>query len=373
MKKSYIYADNASTTKLDEEIFEIMKEYFIEEYANPSSIYSMSKKSKQAIKNSREIIARCINADPDEIFFTSSGSESNNWALKCFINDNKKTVLTTNIEHKSVLNCVDFLNKNKQKVEYLPVDNNGLLQIDTLKSYITNNVGLVSVMYANNELGVIQPIKKFAELSHENNALFHTDAVQVAGHKNIDVRELSVDFLSASAHKFCGPKGIGFLYKKNNVEINNLIHGGNQENNMRAGTESVALIVGMANALKKCVNQINDTNKYLDNLVELFYSKMRETSIDFIINGITEKLSGFISISIKNYSSELILHRLDLLGIIVSAGSSCNSHEKGISYVLDAINVSKEYSNGTLRITFNSNNSISDVIYIVNCLEKICV
>ncbi len=374
MKKDYIYADNAATTKMDIEVFEAMKPYLLNEYGNPSSLYSFARNSKSALQNSREVIAKCIGAKPNEIFFTSGGTESDNWAIKGVISyaATKKQILTSQIEHHAIINTCKFMGCNDYPVAYLPVDKTGIMLPSTLEKYISTETALVSVIFANNEIGTIEPIKQLCEIAHKNNVLFHTDAVQAVGHIDIDVDDLDVDLLSASAHKFNGPKGIGFLYIKEGSNIIPYINGGIQENKQRAGTENVASIVGMATALDNNCNKIKENQIYLNELSDLFFNQLNNTNIDFIVNGSKNKLPGLISISIKNFSGEMLLHRLDLEGIAISTGSACNSKSTEISHVIKAIEVPYNYSEGTIRISFGKYNTKEEVLQIVRVLNAVC-
>ena len=372
-----IYLDNAATTKLSLSAFEEMKKYLVNEFANPSQPYSFSKNSKIAIKNARKIIAECINASPEEIFFTSGGTESNNWAIKCIGNDSdNKVFFISKIEHHSVLNACDHVSKH---YELIDVNKEGIISIHDLaeklndiKEYVSScDVSLVSAMMANNEIGTVQPIKELASVAHRYGAYFHTDAVQCLGHIKIDVKELNVDMLSASAHKFNGPKGIGFLYVKKGTLLSALLNGGSQEKGYRAGTENVASIVGMATALKENVEKLAEHAKHLKLLEEAFISKLNENKIDYIRNGSVNGLPGLVNISIKNSNGEMLLHRLDLMGIFISTGSACDSVNNQVSHVIKAIKVPKEYAEGTIRISFGKENTIADAIAVADALKKI--
>lgn len=367
-----IYADNAATTKLDIDAFEAMKSFLLEDYSNPSQPYSFSKKARIAIKNARDTIAKCINAEPEEIFFTSGGSESDNWAIKgaCFNCCDKKTVITSEIEHHAVLNSCIAVEKLGYPVAYLGCDENGVVSPDNLKNII-HSPALVSVMMANNEIGTIQPINELAEIAHKHGALFHTDAVQAVGHIPVDVKSLGVDMLSASAHKFNGPKGIGFLYIQKNAYVSQLINGGSQEKSMRAGTENVAGIVGMAVALQKNVQRLDEYKSKMELLSEIFYNSLDQAGIDYKKNGdMSNKIPGNINISIKNVSGESLLHLMDLKKICISTGSACDSVNTQISHVISAIDVSEEYQKGTIRISFGWENTEDEATAIANGLIK---
>ena len=261
--KKIIYADNAATTALNPIALEAMKPYLINEFGNPSQPYSFSRSCKLALKKARETVASCINADPNEIFFTSGGTESDNWTIKgtAFLNYERKAVITSVIEHHAILNSCKFIEKQRYPVAYLPVLSDGTISVDSLKSIITSNTYLVSIMLVNNEIGTIEPVKELANIAHRNGAIFHTDAVQAIGHIHVDVKDLGIDLLSASAHKFGGPRGVGFLYIKNGTRIASLLDGGSQEQGFRAGTENVAGIVGMAAALKESCESVKSSEK----------------------------------------------------------------------------------------------------------------
>ena len=367
-----IYADNAATTKLDMDAFEAMKPFLLEDYSNPSQPYSFSKKARIAIKKARDTIAKCINAEPEEIYFTSGGSESDNWAIKgaCFSCCDKKAVITSEIEHHAVLNSCIAVEKLGYPVTYLGCDKNGVVSPDNLKKII-HSPALVSVMMANNEIGTIQPINELAEIAHKHGALFHTDAVQAVGHIPIDVKSLGVDMLSASAHKFNGPKGIGFLYIHKNAKISQLINGGSQEKSMRAGTENVAGIVGMAVALQNNVRRLEEYKSKMKLLSDIFYNSLDQAGINYKKNGdMNNKIPGNINISIKNISGEALLHLMDLKKICISTGSACDSVSTQISHVISAINVPEEYKKGTIRISFGWNNSEDEARTVANGLIK---
>lgn len=375
----YIYADNAATTKLDMDAFEAMKQYLLEDYGNASQPYFFSKRPKMAIKQAREDIAECIGAEPENIYFTSGGSESDNWAIKRFALSamDKRCIITSNIEHHAILNSVEAEKEYRgANVYYLKADKKGLVNPKDLreilnmhsKSNASFESWLVSVIFANNEIGTIQPIAEFAEISNEYGVKFHTDAVQAIGHIPINVKELGVSMLSASAHKFNGPKGIGFLYTSE--KIPNLIDGGAQERKLRAGTENVAAIVGMACALKKNCAEIEATNRKLKSLEALFLDRLNRAGVDYIRNGVNQ-LPGNISLSFANVEGEMLLHRLDLKRICVSTGSACDSVNTQVSHVISAIGVSEKYAKGTIRISLGKDNSDDDVKIIVEALTSI--
>lgn len=371
--KQLIYADNAATTKLDSNAFEAMTPYLLTEYGNASQPYSFSRSVKNAIKEARHIIAACINADPEEIYFTSGGTESDNWAIKgsAFSDPEKREMITSSIEHHALLRSCSAINSLGYPVNYLGVSSDGIVSTSELANTITPRTRLVSVMLVNNEIGTIQPIRELCRIAHANNAIFHTDAVQALGHIKVDVQELGVDMLSASAHKFNGPKGIGFLYIRKGTQIVPWSDGGSQEFGLRAGTENVAAIVGMAVALKKNCAHIEEHTAHLNNLEQTLLSRLNQADIDFIRNGSSNHVPGNISLSFRHANGESLLHRLDLMGICVSTGSACDSVNTKVSHVLQAIQLDEAYARGTIRISFGHENSIEDALKISDSLVKV--
>ena len=371
--KQFIYADNAATTQLDMDAFEAMKPYLLGEYGNASQPYSFARTAKKALKNSRETIARCIGAEPEEIFFTSGGTESNNWAIKgtAFSGSTKHAFITSVIEHHAILRPCADIESMGYPVSYLPVDCTGIVDVGTLSEYINSDTRLVSIMTANNEIGSIQDISALAAIAHSCGAIFHTDAVQAVGHIEINVNLLGVDMLSASAHKFNGPKGIGFLYVRKGTPLMPYASGGGQEHHMRAGTENVASIVGMATALKKNVAAMKDTASHLALLENRLLVGLSNANIRFSRNGSKVHIPGNLSLSFPGYSGEALLHRLDLMGICVSTGSACNSAETQVSHVLKAIGLDETEAKGTIRLSFGKDNIENDIDAIVDALRKI--
>lgn len=367
-----IYADNAATTKLDKAAFEAMIPYLTDEYGNPSSAYSFSRTVKKALKEAREIIAECINAEPEEIYFTSGGTESDNWAIKVagFTGGKEKSIITSEVEHHAILNSCKFMDSLGYNVKYMPTTKDGVILPNTLERFIDNNVSLVSVMMINNELGTIEPIKELCEIAHCHDALFHTDAVQAVGHTDIDVKKLCVDMLSASAHKFNGPRGVGFLYVNKNKKIPSLLNGGAQENGMRGGTENVAGIVGMAVALKHNIENLRYNYQHIKKLEALLLKKLNDFNIRHIKNGGKNTLPGIISLSFDGKSGEALLHRLDLMKICISTGSACDSHNTKISHVLQAIKLPKQFANGTIRISLGKYNTEEDILTVAKAITK---
>lgn len=378
-EKIVIYADNAATTKLDDEAFEAMIPWLRNNYGNPSAQYSFSREGRKAIAIAREIIADCINATTDEIFFTSGGTESDNWAIKGVSLYNKLNnegkqgeIITSMFEHHAVLKACNTLERLGGAVTYLPVTKNGFVDLNILKDTINNSTQLVTIMLANNEIGTIQPINNFVEIAHKYGAYFHTDAVQAVGHVDVNVNDLGVDLLSASAHKFYGPKGVGFLYVHKGTKILSYLDGGSQEKKMRAGTENVANIVGMAVALKNCIKGLKENTKHLTLISDCFYHELDKLGIEYIINGDKEqRIPGIVNISIKNSNSEILLHRLDLKGIYIAVGAACDSKNTKLSHVIKAIKVPRKYAEGTLRISFGNNNTIADGKMIATAISKI--
>lgn len=365
-----IYADNAATTKLDIDAFEAMKPFLLEAYGNASQPYSFANSAKRALKKARETIANCIGAFPDEIYFTSGGTESDNWAIKeGALNAGK--IITSQIEHHAVLNSCNKMSIQGRDIIYLSVNEQGYIDKENLVKVLDRDTSIVSIMLANNEIGSIQKIKELSSVAHEYGALFHTDAVQAVGHIEIDVHDMDIDFLSASAHKFNGPKGIGFLYVKRGIGLRSFLNGGSQEQNLRAGTENVASIVGMAIALKNNCTFLRENTKKILNLEKILISKLERSGIEFIRNGGECRLPGVINLSFKGVEGEMLLHRLDLLDICISTGAACDSKETKISHVIQAIKVPKEYAEGTIRISLGKNNSEQEMEIIANSLIEI--
>lgn len=371
--KRFIYADNAATTKLDIDAFEAMKPYLLDEYGNASQQYSFAREPKQALKEARETIAQCINAEPDEIYFTSGGTESDNWAIKgtAFHSKECKAIITSSFEHHAVLKACESVEMMGYPVAYIDPNTNGCIEVETLESVITPQTLLVSVMMSNNEIGTVQPIKDLVEATHRYGAIFHTDAVQCVGHLPIDVKSLGVDMLSASAHKFNGPKGIGFLYVKKGTQITPLLNGGSQEHNYRAGTENVPAVVGMAVALRKNCAELRKNKEHILKLENTLLSDLRANGVLFHRNGKGERVPGNMSISFSGFEGEMILHRLDLMGIQVSTGSACDSVNTKISHVLKAIKTDEKSAIGTIRISLGKENTVEEVHSIVKAISQI--
>lgn len=371
--KYMIYADNAATTKLCKEAYDAMKPYLFEEYGNASQPYFFAKPEKKALREARETVATSIGATPEEIFFTSGGTESDNWVIKSslFFDSVKNELITSQIEHHAILNSCNTVQTLGIPVNYLSVDSAGIVRSTELERCISDRTALVSVMYGNNEIGTIEPIKELAEIVHSRGALFHTDAVQAVGHIPIDVHALNVDLLSASAHKFNGPKGIGFLYIRKGVTLPPYADGGSQERGWRAGTENVAGIVGMAAALQKNIAKIEEESSRLKALEDTLVSCLQQVGLDFKRNGAENHLPGNVNLSFRGADGEMLLHRLDLKGICISTGSACDSVNTQVSHVIKAINVPEEYAEGTIRITFGADNTEDDAVKIADAIIQV--
>ena len=370
--RRYIYADNAATTQLSKAAFDAMTPWLLKEYGNASQPYAFSRKPKKALAEARATIAECINASPDEVFFTSGGTESDNWAIKgsAFADGCKRATITSAFEHHAVLHSCAAIERLGYPVAYLLPTKDGVITPEALSSIISNTTRLVSIMFANNEIGSIQPIGELCSIAHAHGALFHTDAVQAVGHVKINVQKLGIDMLSASAHKFNGPKGVGFLYIRKGTSIAPYADGGAQEFGMRAGTENIASIVGMAVALKKNVDALSENERYLRVLEQKLIAGLTEAHVDFMRNG-ANQIPGNISLSFRKQDGERLLHRLDLMGICGSTGSACDGNNSQVSHVIQAIGVPADYANGTIRISLSNHNSDDDVTCIIEALKKI--
>lgn len=370
-----IYMDNSATTPVKKQVLEEMLPYFSEKFGNPSSIYSLGSQSKVAVENARGQVAKVLGAENKEIFFTAGGSESDNWAIKGVAFNHRKKgnhIITTKIEHHAVLHTCEYLEKQGFEVTYLDVDQYGMINLEDLKNAITEKTILISIIYANNEIGTIQPIKEIGEIAKERNIIFHTDAVQAIGHIKIDVKELNIDLLSLSAHKFYGPKGIGVLYIKQGVKLDSLISGGGQERNKRAGTENVPAIVGIGKAMELAYENLEEHNEKLINLRERLIHKI-EADIPYVkLNGHrTERLPGNVNFCFEFIEGESLLLSLDLVGIAGSSGSACTSGTLDPSHVLLAIGLPHEIAHGSLRLSLGDFNTEEEVDYVVEELAVI--
>lgn len=371
--KQFVYADHAATTKLDRNAYEEMLPWLLNEYGNASQPYSFSREPKKALWKAREVIATCIGAQPEEIYFTSGGTESDNWAIKgtAFIESKKRAFITSAFEHHAVLNSIQVIEKSLYPVAYMQPTNKGFVTPTILTELINDETRMVSVMLVNNEIGTIQPIKELCEIAHQHGAIFHTDAVQAIGHIPVDVNDLGIDLLSASAHKFNGPKGIGFLYIRKGTKIVPYMDGGSQESKLRAGTENIASIVGMTVALKNNCREMHTNMEYTRSLERRLLAKLDIYGIRYVRNGSAPFLPGLLSLAFNGAEGESILHRMDLLGIAISTGSACNSTDTEVSHVLKAIQLDDELARGTIRISLGKDNTESDVDAIAIALRKI--
>ena len=370
-----IYMDNAATTRVLPEVFEAMKPYFTEEYWNPASAYKTSGEAAQKVEESRAVIANAIGADSKEIFFTAGGSESDNWAIKGVADALKEKgnhIITTKIEHHAVLHTCEFLEKHGYEVTYLPVDENGVVNPADVEAAIRPETILISVMFANNEIGTIEPIAEIGKIAHEHKIYFHTDAVQAFGHEEIDVNTMNIDLLSSSAHKINGPKGIGFLYIRKGVKISNLIHGGGQENGRRAGTTNTAGTVGYAKATEIALARMADRKKYESALRDRLIDKVLAEIPYTRVNGHREKrLSNNVSFCFRFIEGESLLIMLNQKGICASSGSACTSGSLDPSHVLLAIGLPHEIAHGSVRLTLSEETTEEDIDYIVDTLKQI--
>ena len=369
------YFDHAATTAVKEEVLKEMLPYFSIEYGNPSSIYGIGRRSKKAIDEARNRVSIAINCKPREIYFTGCGSESDNIAIKGIAYANREKgnhIITTKIEHPAILNTCKSLEKDGFKITYLNVDNEGLIDLHELENAITKNTILISIMFANNEIGTIEPIREIGYIAKKYNILFHTDCIQAIGNINIDVNSMNIDLLSMSAHKFYGPKGVGALYIKNGIKCNKLQDGGHQEKDLRAGTENVPGIVGLGKAIELANKNLKEYNNKLIYLRDYFISKI-EKNIPYIkINGHrTKRLPGNSNISFRFIDGESLLLNLDAKGICASTGSACSTGSNNPSHVLLAIGLEEELARGSLRVTFGDENTKEDVDYLIDSLVEI--
>lgn len=371
----FVYVDNAATTAVSKDVLDSMIPYYTEKYGNPSSLYSIGRGSKKAIETAREDIAKCLNALPSEIFFTSGGSEADNWAIKGVAHEQalkgKNHIITTTFEHHAVLHSVQSLEKEGFEVTYLDVHENGIVRPEELENAIKENTALVTIMYANNEIGTIQPISELGEICKKHSVLFHTDAVQAIGNTPIDVKNQNIDLLSLTAHKIHGPKGIGVLYIKKGIKLNNLIDGGAQERGRRAGTENVPGIVGLSTAVKIACSNIEERSKRISYLRDKIINGALKIERSRLNGDLHHRLPGNINLCFEGIEGESLLLMLDMHGICASSGSACTSGSLDPSHVLLAIGLPHEIAHGSLRISLSDDNSEEDVDYILEVLPKI--
>lgn len=368
------YFDNAATTKIKPEVLNEMMPYLTEEYGNPSSLYSIGRSAKRAVERARTQVANLINANRNEIYFTGCGTESDNTALKGIAygyKDKGNHIITSKIEHNAILESCKMLEKSGFKITYLNVNKDGIINLQELENSITKNTILISIMFANNEIGSIQPIKQIAKIAKQNNIVLHTDAVQAVGNVPIDVEELGIDMLSMSGHKINAPKGIGALYVRNGIEFEKFMNGGHQEKNKRAGTENLAGIVGLGKACELARTNLRYHIEYIKRLRDYYHLLVLNNINNVKINGSMEsRLPGNSNISFLGVDSTALLLELDKKGICCSAGSACNSGEAVPSHVLTAIGLDSEISKSALRVTFGENNSKEEVEYLVENIKK---
>ena len=371
----YKYFDHSATTKVDEIVLKEMIPYMEIEYGNPSSLYTLGRRAKRAVEDSREKIASIINCQRKEIYFTSCGSESDNLAIKGVANANKNKgnhIITSKIEHPAVLNTCKRLEEDGFDVTYLNVDKGGIVSLEELESKITDKTILISIMFANNEIGTIEPIEKIGIIAKKHGIIFHTDAVQAIGNARIDVQKLNINMLSMSAHKFYGPKGMGALFVQDGIEFEKIQDGGHQEKDKRAGTENVPGIVGMGKAIEIAYKNFDNVNYKIRNLRDYFINEINLKIPNVKLNGsIENRLPGNANFSFKGIEGEELLLKLDENGICASSGSACSSGSSNPSHVLTAIGLSKDLAYGTLRITMGKENTKEDVDYLISNLVDI--
>ena len=370
-----IYLDNAATTKTRPEVVEAMLPYFTEYYGNPSSVYTFSSKSKEAVTKARETIASSIGAKSNEIYFTAGGSEADNWALIAAAEayaDKGKHIITSKIEHHAILHTCQYLEKKGYEVTYLDVDENGVVKLDELKKAIRPDTILISIMFANNEIGTIEPVKEIGAIAREHGILFHTDAVQAYGHVPIQVDEYNIDMMSTSGHKLNGPKGIGFLYIRKGVKIRSFIHGGAQERRRRAGTENVPGIVGFGKAVQLAMDEMEERTKKEVEMREYLMEKvLKEVPFTRINGSRTDRLPNNINFAFQFIEGESLLIKLDMAGICGSSGSACTSGSLDPSHVLLAIGLPHEIAHGSLRLTLSEENTKEEMDFTAEKIREI--
>ena len=375
MEKRIVYADNSATTNISDEVFEAMLPYLKDQYGNASSIYKLGRDAQKAIEESRAKVAKALNADPKEIFFTSCGTESDNWAIRGVCEKlkakGKNHIVTSVFEHHAILHTCQYMERQGYEVTYVPVGDKGLVNVEDVKNAITDKTAIVSIMYANNEIGTIQPIEEIAKVCHEKGVIFHTDAVQAVGNVEIDVKKQGIDMLSLSGHKIHAQKGIGAIYIKRGLVLPNLIYGGGQERGKRPGTENTAAIVGLGRAMEIAVQGIPEKNERV--------TKMRNRLIDGLLtipntrlNGDREKrLAGNCNISFEGVEGESLLLKLDEHGIMASSGSACTSGSLDPSHGLLSLGLKHEVAHGSLRLSINNQNTEEDIDYILEWVPKV--
>lgn len=374
MEKRIIYLDNAATTPMDSEVLESMLPFMREQYGNPSAIYSMGSSAKKAVNQAKRRIAAILNAKQEEIFFTAGGTEADNWALKMVMETYRykgRHLITTAIEHHAILHTCRYLETQGVEVTYLGVDEDGVIDLEELKQAIRPDTVLISVMFANNEVGTVEPIREIGEIAKERGILFHTDAVQAFGQVPIDTEEMHIDLLSASGHKINGPKGVGFLYIRSGLELHSMLHGGAQESGRRAGTENVPGIAGMAVAAQKAADNMKTKGAAEMKLQDYLIDKIEREIPYCRLNGHrTKRLPGNVNFSFRFIQGESLVLMLDRKGICASSGSACTSGELNPSHVLLALGRNEEEAEGALRITLSEKNSMEEMEFVVECLKE---
>lgn len=370
-----VYLDYAATTYVRPEVLEEMLPYFTQKFGNPSSFYSISRENRMAIDKARAQVAKALNCDVNEVYFTGGGSEADNWAIKGIASAHKNKgnhIITTKIEHHAVLHTCQYLEKHGFEVTYLDVDDKGLVNLEELKNAITDKTILVSIMFANNEIGTIEPIKQIGEICRERKIFFHTDAVQAVGNVAIDVKDMNIDLLSLAGHKIYGPKGVGVLYIRKGIKIDNLIHGGSQERNRRAGTENIPGVVGLGKAIELATDNLEEhrnkmialRDRLIDGLLKVPYTRLNGAEGD-------KRLPGNVNVCFEFVEGESILLSLDFKGICASSGSACTSGSLDPSHVLLAIGLPHEIAHGSLRLTLGEGSKEEDVDYILEVIPPI--
>ena len=373
--KPTIYLDNAATTPMHPQVISAMTEVMTSVYGNASSVYSVGRIAKAKLEEARESVAKCLNCLPREVFFTGCGSEADNWAIKGYAMANKAKgnhIITTQIEHHAVLHPCEYLEKNGFEVTYLPVDETGLVSLEDVKNAIKDTTILISVMYANNEVGTIEPIREIARIAKENGVCMHTDAVQAVGAEPIDFQDLGVDMLSLSAHKFNGPKGVGALIVRKGLKIEPFMHGGAQERSKRAGTENLAGITGLAKALELAVDNLPEKQTKIREMRDYLISEIQTNIPHIKFNGHpTRRLANNVNFCFRYIEGESLLLMLDLNGICASSGSACTSGSLDPSHVLLALGLPHEIAHGSLRLTLSSKTTKEEIDYTVSRLKEI--
>ena len=370
-----IYFDNAATTKLDDEVLKEMMPYLTNMYGNASAIYELGRESRKAVEDAREKVAKVLNCEVGEVYFTSCGSESDNTAIKGIARANKEKgnhIITSKIEHPAVIETCEQLKKEGFEITYIGVNEKGIVDLEELKRVIKPTTILISIIFANNEIGTIEPINEIGKIAKEHGIIFHTDAVQAVGNVRIDVKDMNIDSISLSGHKFYGPKGVGVLYVKKGIEFQNFINGGHQERNKRAGTENVAGIVGLGKAIELAYQNLDEHNKKITELRDYFINRITTKIPNVKINGdIVNRLPGNANVSFEGADAEGLLLNLDLKKICASSGSACSAGSLEPSRVLLAIGLEKEIAKSSLRVTIGKYNTKEEVDYLIESLEDI--